>query len=240
MIKVYDLKNVLFVNCAKGIENETLKRMSEVVQEVLKPKEQAVLSGPTIALEVVNCVPTTIVSASVDVVVAKRVQDIFMTDTFRVYTNSDVTGVELGGALKNIVAIAAGISDGLGFGTNSKAALLTRGLAEMVRLGDAMGARRETFYGLSGIGDLTTTCISQYSRNRWFGEEIGRGRALREILKETEMAIEGLATTKSAYGLAKKHKVDMPITEEIYKVLYENKNPRVAVHDLMTRSPKTE
>ena len=239
-LKVYDLKNVLFVNCAKGIENETLKRMSEVVQEVLKPKEQAVLSGPTIALEVVNCVPTTIVSASVDVVVAKRVQDIFMTDTFRVYTNSDVTGVELGGALKNIVAIAAGISDGLGFGTNSKAALLTRGLAEMVRLGDAMGARRETFYGLSGIGDLTTTCISQYSRNRWFGEEIGRGRALREILKETEMAIEGLATTKSAYGLAKKHKVDMPITEEIYKVLYENKNPRVAVHDLMTRSPKTE
>ncbi len=239
-LKIYDLKNALFVNCAKGIENESLKRMSEVVQEVLKPKGQAVLSGPTIALEVVNCVPTTIVSASADLIVARRVQDIFMTDSLRVYTNTDVTGVELGGALKNIVAIAAGICDGLGFGTNAKAALLTRGLAEMVRLGEAMGAKRETFYGLSGLGDLTTTCISQYSRNRWFGEEIGRLKRLNEVLKGTEMAIEGIATTKSAFGLSKKHKVDMPITEEIYKVLYENKNPRVAVHDLMTRSPKME
>ena len=239
-LKVYDLKNALFVNCAKGIENETLKRMSEVVQEVLRPKEQAALSGPTIALEVVNCVPTTIVSASADLIVAKRVQDIFMTDALRVYTNTDVVGVELGGALKNIVAIAAGICDGLGFGTNAKAALLTRGLAEMVRLGEAMGAKRETFYGLSGIGDLTTTCISQYSRNRWFGEEMGRGKKMGDVLKETEMVIEGVATAKSAYGLARRHKVEMPITEEIYKVLYENKGPRVAVHDLMTRSPKME
>jgi len=210
------------------------------VVELLGELPLAVLSGPTIALEVANGVPTTIVASSKDPAVAKGVCEIFMTDRFRVYTNGDVTGVELGGALKNIIAIAAGISDSLGYGTNAKAALLTRGLVEIVRLGVAMGARRETFYGLSGLGDLTTTCISQYSRNRWLGEEIGKGKPLKEILKQTEMVVEGVATAKSAIGLSRKYKVEMPITAEIYKVLYEAKDPKAAVHDLMTRSPKTE
>ena len=199
-----------------------------------------VISGPTIALEVANGAPTTVVAASDSLGLAKEAQGVFMTDRFRVYTSTDVIGVELGGSLKNIIAIAAGATDALGFGANAKAALLTRGLVEIVRLGTAMGARRETFYGLSGLGDLTTTCISQYSRNRWLGEEIGKGKPLKDVLKETDMVVEGVATAKSAYELSKKYKVEMPITSEIYKVLYENKDPKRAVHDLMTRSPKME
>jgi len=239
-LKAFDLKGVLIVSVTKGIEIGTLERMSELIREIIKPRELAVLSGPTIALEVANGVPTTAVAASEDSMVARRVQDIFMTPRLRVYTNTDVVGVELGGSLKNIVAIAAGISDGLGFGTNAKAALLTRGVAEMARLGVAMGAKRETFYGLSGLGDLATTCVSPYSRNRWFGEEVGRGKKVGQVLRETEMVIEGVATAQSAYELCRKYKSDMPITEEIYRVLYEHKDPRVAVQDLMTRSPKTE
>lgn len=239
-LKMSDLSDKVFVSVTKGIENGTLKRMSEVLFEVLGEHPFAVLSGPTIALEVANGVPTTAVASSTDISLAREVQDVFMTDRFRVYANADVIGVELGGSLKNTIAIAAGASDALGFGTNAKAALLTRGLVEMVRLGRAMGARAETFYGLSGLGDLTTTCISPYSRNRWLGEEIGRGKKLKEILKETEMVVEGVATTKSANELAKKYKVEMPITAEIYRVLYENKDAKRAVHDLMTRSPKTE
>jgi len=240
MLKMADLSDKAFVSVTKGIENNSLKRMSEVIHEVLGPQALAVLSGPTIALEVANGAPTTIVAASDDNGLAKKVQEIFMTDRFRVYTCSDVTGVELGGALKNIVAIAAGTCDGLGFGTNAKAALLTRGLVEIVRLGVAMGAKRETFYGLSGLGDLTTTCISQYSRNRWLGEEVGKGKRLKDLLKETDMVIEGVATARSAHDLSKKYNVEMPIVLEIYKVLYENKDPKSAVHDLMTRAPKDE
>lgn len=239
-LKMCDLSNKIFVSVTKGIENKTLKRMSEVIEEVLGALPLAVLSGPTIALEVANGIPTTIVASSGDLGLAKRIQDTFMTERFRVYTNSDVTGVELGGALKNIIAIAAGASDAMGFGTNAKAALLTRGLAEMARLGVAMGAKRETFYGLSGLGDLMTTCISQYSRNRWLGEEIGKGKRLKDVLKETEMVVEGVATTKSAYELSKRYNVDMPVAQEIYRVLYENKDPKIAVRDLMTRSPKVE
>lgn len=230
----------VFVSVAKGIENKTLKRMSEVVHEILGRVPLAVLSGPTIAHEVALKIPTTIVSSSADMELAKMVQDIFMTDALRVYSSSDVVGTELGGSLKNVIAIAAGISDGLGFGTNAKAALLTRGLVEMVRLGVAMGAKKETFYGLSGLGDLATTCISPYSRNRHFGEEIGKGMTLKNALKETEMVVEGVATTQSAHDLAKRHKIDMPITAEIYKVLYEEKDPKKAVYDLMTRPPKVE
>lgn len=229
-----------FVSVTKGIENSTLKRMSEVIGDVLGVRALAVISGPTIALEVANGFPTTAVVSSGDAALARELQDVFMTERFRVYTNDDVIGVELGGSLKNIVAIAAGACDALGFGTNAKAALLTRGLVEIVRLGLAMGAKRDTFYGLSGLGDLTTTCISRHSRNRWLGEEIGKGKPLKEVLKETDMVIEGVATTKSAHDLAKKYKVEMPITSEIYNVLYENKDPKKAVHDLMTRSPKTE
>ena len=240
MLKMHDLKGRLFLSVTKGIENKTLKQMSEVIRDVLGDCKLAVMSGPTIALEVANGAPTTVVISSKDPGLAETLQEIFMTERFRVYTNDDIIGVELGGSLKNIIAIAAGATDAMGYGTNVKAALLTRGLAEITRLGLAMGARRETFYGLSGLGDLTTTCISQYSRNRWLGEEIGRGKALEDILKETDMVIEGVATAKSAHDLAKKHGVDMPIAAEIYKVLYENKDPKKAVHDLMTRSPKTE
>jgi len=239
-LSAYKSSDALFVSVTKGIENKTLKRMSEVVREVLGKVKLAVLSGPTIAHEVALKVPTTIVSSADDIALAKAVQDIFMTDALRVYASADVAGAELGGSLKNIIAIAAGISDGLGFGTNTKAALLTRGLVEMVRLGVAMGAKKETFYGLSGLGDLATTCISPYSRNRHFGEEIGKGKAFKEVLKESEMVVEGVATTQSAHDLAKKYNIEMPITAEIYKVIYENKDPKKAVFDLMTRPPKAE
>jgi len=236
----YKLSGKVFVSVTKGIENKTLKRMSEIARELLGRIEICVLSGPSIAHEVLQGSPATLVASSGDLALAKEVQDVFITDRFRVYTNNDIIGVELGGSLKNIIAIAAGISDSLGFGTNAKAALLTRGLIEMARLGVAMGAKKDTFYGLSGLGDLTTTCISKYSRNHHFGEQIGKGRSLKEALKETEMVVEGVATTESAYELAKKHKVEMPIISEIYKVLYENKDPKKGVHDLMTRSPREE
>ncbi len=235
-----DLAGKRFVSVTKGIENGTLKRMSEVIEECLGKQKLAVLSGPTIALEVANFSPTSAVIASDDGDLAREAQDAFMTDRFRIYTSDDLLGVEIGGSIKNIIAIAAGALDGLGFGTNAKAALLTRGLVEIVRLGVAMGAKRETFYGLSGLGDLTTTCVSQYSRNRWLGEEIGKGKKLSDILKETDMVVEGVATAKAAHDLAKRYKVEMPITNEICKVLYENKDPKIALRDLMTRSAKSE
>ncbi|OGW85131.1 MAG: glycerol-3-phosphate dehydrogenase [Omnitrophica bacterium RIFCSPLOWO2_01_FULL_45_10] len=240
MLKKRDCASKTFVSVTKGIENETLKRMSEVILEILPGARLVILSGPTIALEVANGSPTTAVAAAGDLTAAKSVQDLFMTEYFRIYTSSDTIGVELGGALKNIIAIAAGASDALGFGTNAKAALLTRGLVEIVRLGLAMGAKRETFYGLSGLGDLTTTCISRYSRNRWLGEEIGKGKKLKDVLKGTDMVVEGVATSMSAYDLSKKYKVETPIITEIYRILYENKDPKTAVYDLMTRSPKME
>ena len=240
ILKMENLSGKKFISVTKGIENKTLKRISEVAREVLGEQDLAVLSGPTIALEVANGAPTTAVAASENLGLAKEVQDLFLTDRFRVYAATDVIGVELGGALKNIIAIAAGVADALGFGANAKAALLTRGLVEIVRLGVAMGAKRETFYGLSGLGDLTTTCISQYSRNRWLGEEIGKGKKLKDILNETDMVVEGVATARSAYDLAAKYKVEMPIALEIYRVLYEDKDPKKAVRDLMTRTPKME
>lgn len=240
MLRMEDLSGKTFISVAKGIENGTLQRMSEVAAEVIGRHPLAVLSGPTIALEVANGVPTTAVIASDDEMLAARMQDLFMTDRFRLYTNSDVIGVEIGGSIKNVIAIAAGATDALGFGTNAKAALLTRGLVEIARLGVAMGARRETFYGLSGLGDLTTTCISQYSRNRWLGEEIGNGKRFKDALKGTEMVVEGVATAKSAHDLSLKFKVEMPIVTEIFRVLYENKDPKTAVHELMTRSPRSE
>ena len=240
MLKMEGYAGKKFVSVTKGIENTTLKRVSEVITDVLGPVNLAVLSGPTIALEVANGAPTTVVVSSKDLTFAKEVQDVFITDRFRVYASDDVIGVELGGSLKNVIAIAAGASDALGFGTNAKAALLTRGLVEIVRLGVAMGAKRETFYGLSGLGDLATTCVSQYSRNRWLGEEIGNGKKLKELLKETDMVVEGVATAKSAHDLALKYKVEMPIVAEIYSVLYENKDPKKAVRDLMTRASRME
>ena len=234
------VSGAVLVSVTKGIEKVTLKRMSEVIREVLGSVKPVTLSGPTIAHEVALKIPTTIVASAEEIKSAKEVQDVFMTDFFRVYSSTDVIGSEIGGSLKNVIAIAAGISDGLGFGTNAKSALLTRGLVEMVRLGVAMGAKKETFYGLSGLGDLATTCISQYSRNRHFGEEVGKGKKSTDIIKESEMVVEGVATTQSAHDLSKKYKIEMPITAEIHKVIYENKDPKKAVYDLMTRPPKTE
>jgi len=239
-LKPLNLKKTIFVNVAKGVENNTLKRMSELIQEVLGKVKIATVSGPSIAMEVAHGVPTTVVASSEIKGLAKKVQEVFKAETLRVYTSDDLIGVELGGSLKNIIAIAAGINDGLGFGANSKAALLTRGLVEITRLGVAMGAKKETFSGLSGMGDMITTCVSPHGRNRWLGEEIGKGKKLKEIEKETEMVVEGVATTKSAYQLAKKYRVEMPITEQIYQVLYNGKDPRQAVVELMKRDPKPE
>ncbi len=230
----------IIVIASKGIENETLMTMSEVVFDVLGEKQSVVISGPSHAEEVCRHIPTTIVSSSANEKKREEVQQLLMTETLRVYTNPDVRGVELGGALKNIIAIAAGISDGLGFGDNTKAALLTRGLAEITRLGVAGGARPLTFAGLSGMGDLITTCISRYSRNRNLGEAIGKGKGLEEALQDIGMVVEGVPTTKSAHDLAKRFKVEMPITEEIYQVLFERKDPCRAVTDLMLREAKPE
>lgn len=240
-LKKIDLSDKIIVSVTKGIENPTLLRMSEVIHEELgRNRKVAVLSGPTIAQELAKGIPTTAVIASHDNALNKYLQDVFMAEHFRIYTNDDVIGVELGGSLKNIIAISCGISDGLGFGTNAKAAILTRGLVEITRLGVKMGAKKETFSGLSGLGDLATTCISSLSRNRFVGEQIGKGKSVKEIVSHMQMVAEGIATTKAAFNLSKKYKVDMPITHEVYNVIYKNKNPLKAVRDLMTRSKKGE
>jgi glycerol-3-phosphate dehydrogenase (NAD(P)+) len=230
----------LIVSVVKGIETMTFKRPSEIAREEAGLSGVAVLSGPTIAHEVANGLPTSCVVASSNHEHAKKAQELLMSEKFRIYTSDDVIGVELGGALKNIIAIAAGISDGLSLGTNAKSALFTRGLVEMKRLGVMLGAKEETFNGLSGIGDLLTTCISPYSRNRHVGEEIAKGKNLSDILKKMEMVAEGIETTRSVYELSKKIKVDTPITEEVYKVLFEGKSALSAVSDLMRRSKKAE
>jgi glycerol-3-phosphate dehydrogenase (NAD(P)+) len=233
-------KNTTFLSVTKGIEIKSSKRISEVINSELGKVKLAVLSGPTIAGEVVKGIPTTAVIASDNKKVRKLLQNVFNTENFRVYTNADLVGVELGGSLKNVIAIACGVSDGLGFGTNTKAAILARGLAEISRLGKKMGAKLETFSGISGLGDLVTTCISQQSRNRFVGEQIGKGKTLKEIHQHMQMIAEGVPTAKSAYALSKKYKVEMPITKEVYKLLYQNKTPRQAVSDLMTRKSKEE
>lgn len=240
-LRIFDLKNKIILSVAKGIENDTLMLVSDIIKDELGTNlKLAVLSGPTIAHEVAVGIPTTAVIASKNLTLAKELQDIFNTSRFRIYINSDIRGVELGGAVKNVIAIACGISDGLGFGTNTKAAILTRGLVEIKRLGKAMGAKPETFNGISGLGDLVTTCASIYSRNRYVGEQIGKGKPIKEILKNMQMIAEGVSTTKSVYQLVKKYKVDMPITNQVYSVLYQNKNPLKAVSDLMTRKRKEE
>lgn len=233
-------RQAIYLSVAKGIELNSLKRMSQVIHDELGNIKLAVFSGPTIAHEVARGIPTTAVIASGDKSLRRYLQDIFMTERFRIYTNDDIIGVELGGSLKNIIAIACGISDGLGFGTNTKAAILSRGLTEISRLGQAMGAKVGTFSGISGLGDLVTTCISPYSRNRFVGEQVGKGKSLRQIKTHMQMVAEGISTTKSAYKLSLKYRIDMPITREVYSVLYKNKSPRRAVRDLMTRRKKEE
>ncbi|MFO0794112.1 MAG: NAD(P)H-dependent glycerol-3-phosphate dehydrogenase [Candidatus Brocadiaceae bacterium] len=228
------------VSVTKGIENDTLMKPSEIIVDVLGKQPVSLLLGPTHAEEVAQGLPTTIVASSKDTHLARTVQEVFTTGRFRVYTNPDMTGVELGAAMKNVIAIAAGICDGLKFGDNSKAALITRGLAEISRLGVAMGAQRSTFSGLTGLGDLITTCISPYGRNRRVGKQIGEGEKLEDILKHMEQIAEGVWTTKSVMALSDKFKVEMPISREIYNVLFHNKNPLEAVGNLMMRAPKSE
>jgi glycerol-3-phosphate dehydrogenase (NAD(P)+) len=238
-----DLEETVVCNVAKGIENNTLMTMSEVLLDVLKHEKKeniAILSGPSHAEEVSRKIPTAIVSAAYRTRTAKVVQNAFMTPYFRVYVNEDIRGVELGGAIKNIIAIGAGISDGAGFGDNTKAAIMTRGVYEITRLGVKMGAQPRTFAGLSGIGDLIVTCMSRHSRNRYVGEQIGKGRPLEVVLKEMLMVAEGVASTRSVRELAKKHRVEMPIVEAVYQMLYEGKDPHKATAELMTRDAKGE
>jgi glycerol-3-phosphate dehydrogenase (NAD(P)+) len=234
---------LLVVNVAKGIENGTLMRMSQVLSESLERKDTeriVSLVGPSHAEEVSHRLPTTVVSGALNEEDAVEARDLFMTKYLRVYTNTDLAGVELGGALKNVIAIAAGICDGLGYGDNTKGALLTRGLAEITRLGVVMGGRPETFAGLSGMGDLITTCISPHSRNRHVGEEIAAGKSLEEVLGAMVMVAEGVRTTRSAHELALKYEVELPITEQMNLVLFEGKHPDEAIRDLMIRKPKRE
>jgi glycerol-3-phosphate dehydrogenase (NAD(P)+) len=239
-IKFIDTKKYIFLSAIKGIENKSLMRMSEVIVNELGKVDLAVLSGPNIAPEIARGLPAVSVVASNKNRIAGYFQDVLMSDNFRVYTNDDVVGVELGGSLKNVIALACGISDGLKLGTNAKSALLTRGLFEISRLGVAMGAKRETFSGVSGLGDLVTTCISQFSRNRFVGEEIAKGENLAMVVKKMQMVAEGISTAGAAYELAKKYNVEMPITREIYCVLYKNKSPKKVVSDLMLREKKPE
>ena len=242
MTKFADLfqKNAIIVNVAKGLEQTSLLRLSEVIKQCVPHCHACVLSGPSHAEEVGRCIPTACVIATEENDIAKMIQKEFMNPNFRLYTNHDVIGVEIGAALKNIMALAAGMSDGLGFGDNTKAALMTRGMTEMTRLGIAMGGKAETFAGLSGIGDLIVTCTSMHSRNRRAGILLGQGKSLGETLAEVKMVVEGINTVQAACELAKKYHVSMPITEEINQVLFYGKNVREAVLQLMTRDGKAE
>lgn len=230
----------VIVNLSKGLEEGTLLRLSEVYKEEIPQATVAVMSGPSHAEEVSEFMPTTNVVASDSLEVSQYIQNIFMTDFFRVYTGTDIIGTELGGALKNVIALCAGICDGVGYGDNSRAALITRGLAEITRLGVKMGAKPETFSGLSGVGDLIVTCTSMHSRNHRAGILLGKGYSLKETLDEIQMVVEGVNTIGAAYNLSKKYDVSMPITSESYKILFEGKDPKHAVIDLMTRSKTAE
>jgi glycerol-3-phosphate dehydrogenase (NAD(P)+) len=247
-LKDYAPDDVPIVSVAKGIENGTLLRPTQILADVLEPKlktqnsklKTAILSGPTIADELAKKLPAIACAASIDEQLAMNIQHTFNCPWLRVYTNTDIVGVELAGAMKNIIAIAAGIIDGSGAGDNAKAALLSRGLAEITRLGIAMGARQQTFAGLSGLGDLVTTCISPKGRNRSFGERIGRGQSLQQAESATESIVEGITTCKSVVALADRYGVEMPITQAVYEILFENKPVREAIANLMTRRLRAE
>ena len=239
----YSGDDTIFLNCTKGIENDTLLTMSELLLEILPPSNHnqlAFLSGPSFAREVALGLPTAVTVASKNPETAKYCQSIFANERFRVYTSDDIVGSELASALKNVIAIAAGISDGLGYGHNTRAALITRGVAEILRLGKKMGAKEMTFLGLSGMGDLVLTCTGDLSRNRSVGIQLGQGKKLEEILSSMKMIAEGVKTAKAAFALSKKHDVEMPIIEQVYLVLFEGKEPKTAVYDLMTRESKSE
>ncbi len=235
--------DVLLLSATKGVELGSLLRMDEVLREVLPAGAMdrfSVLSGPSFAKEVASGAPTAVVIASADHATAVHARDLFQTGSFRVYTNTDVIGVELGGALKNVIALAAGATAGLGYGQNTLAALITRGLAEITRLGLAVGAERATFYGLAGLGDLVLTCTGSLSRNRTVGFRLGQGERLKDILADMTAVAEGVKTTEAAYHLARTHGVEMPITEQMYAILYEGRQPADALRTLMARDPKPE
>ena len=236
----YVVQGQKIVNVAKGIEDHTLMTLSEIVEQEIPGADVAGLSGPSHAEEVSRGIPTTIVVGATTRETAEYLQNLFMNDVFRVYTSSDVLGMELGGALKNVVALAAGIADGLGYGDNTKAALITRGITEISRLGTAMGARFETFCGLTGIGDLIVTCASMHSRNRRAGILIGQGKTMEEAMAEVQMVVEGVYSAKAAMGLSEKYHVQLPIIEQVNKVLFEGKTASEAVKDLMLRDKKIE
>ena len=239
-LKACVLPGQLIVNVAKGIEAHTLTTLTDMIEEELPGVHACVLSGPSHAEEVSRGLPTTCVVGARDKKTAEYLQNIFMSPVFRVYISPDILGIELGGALKNVIALAAGTADGLGYGDNTKAALITRGITEIVRLGVAMGAKAETFYGLSGIGDLIVTCASRHSRNRKAGYLMGQGRTMEQAMAEVKMVVEGVYSAKAAKSLAEKYQVEMPIIEEVNKVLFEDKPAAEAVQDLMLRDKKVE
>ncbi len=242
-VNAMEIDAKLLVHVSKGIEPDSLKRISEMIDEELAPSKKksiVVLSGPSHAEEVVLHHPTTVTAASTDLAAAEKVQDLFMNQYFRVYTNNDIVGVEIGAALKNVIALAAGISDGLGYGDNAKAALITRGLAEISRLGVKMGANPLTFSGLTGLGDLIVTCTSVHSRNWKAGNMLGQGNSLEEVISGMGMVIEGVRTTKAAHQLARRYEVSMPLTEALYAILFNHVDLKEAVDQLMTRMKKQE
>lgn len=233
-------ENQILVSIAKGIEEHSLKRISEVMEEEIPNNPIVILSGPSHAEEVALDIPTTVVVTSKKMEYAKLVQDIFMTSKFRVYTNEDIIGVEIGGAVKNIIALAAGVSDGIGYGDNSKAALMTRGMSEIIKIGTVLGGKTETFYGLTGMGDLIVTCTSMHSRNRRAGILIGKGISMEKACEDIGMVVEGIKATRAFYELKEKQQVSMPITDVLYKVLFEGKDPKYGVYELMSRNKKDE
>lgn len=239
-IKPWLREGQLVVDVAKGIEEQTLMTMTQILEELLPAAEVAVLSGPSHAEEVARGLPTTCVAGAHQQKTAEYIQDIFMNETFRVYASPDMLGIELGGSLKNVIALAAGIADGLGYGDNTKAALITRGIAEIARLGMTMGGHLETFGGLTGIGDLIVTCASMHSRNRRAGMLIGQGRSMAEAMQEVNMVVEGVYSAKAALALARKFNQPLPIIEQVNAVLFEGKEPGQAVNDLMLRDKRTE
>lgn len=239
-VKSFINDNTIIVNISKGIEENSFKRLSQVIEEEIPKNPIVVLSGPSHAEEVALDIPTTVVVTSKKMECAKKIQDLFMTSKFRVYTNDDMIGIEIGGAVKNIIALAAGISDGIGYGDNTKAALMTRGMSEIIRIGLQLGAKQETFSGLTGIGDLIVTCTSMHSRNRKAGILIGKGYKLEEACKEIGMVVEGVKACRAFYELKNKLEVSMPITDTLYKVLFEYMDPKYGVYELMSRDKKDE
>jgi len=240
MIAPYLKQNQIVVSIAKGIEEGSSKRISQVIEEEILSNPIVILSGPSHAEEVALDIPTTVVVTSKKMEFAKIVQDVFMTSKFRVYTNEDIIGVEIGGAVKNIIALAAGVSDGIGYGDNSKAALMTRGMSEIIKIGTMLGGKIETFYGLTGMGDLIVTCTSMHSRNRRAGIMIGKGASMEKACADVGMVVEGVKATRAFYELKEKLKISMPITDVLYKVLFTGKDPKYGVYELMSRDKKDE